>query len=155
MSLGVEVGLGSGDFVFDGDRAIPRKRAHPPHSTQFLAHVYCGQTAAWITMPLGTEVNVGPGDVVLDGVTYSHVKGAQPPVLGSCLLCVPNGWMDEDATWYGSTPRPSPHCIRRGPNSPRKGQCRPASFSAHVCCGHDRPSQLLLSSCNTRPGCER
>jgi len=23
--------------------------------------------------------------------------------------------MDEDATWYGSRPRPMPHCIRRGP----------------------------------------
>jgi len=29
--------------------------------------------------------------------------------------------MDEDATWYGSRPRPRPHCIRRGPSSPRKG----------------------------------
>ena len=25
-------------------------------------------------------------------------------------------------------------------------------FSAHVCCGHDRPSQLLLSSCKTLAG---
>ena len=38
------------------------------HSTQFLAHVYCGQTAGWIKTPLGTEVNVSSGDVVLDGV---------------------------------------------------------------------------------------
>jgi len=32
--------------------------------------------------------------------------------------------MDEDATWYGGKPRPRPHCIRRGPqtpSSPRKG----------------------------------
>jgi len=35
MPLGMEVGLGPGDFVFDGDPATP---------TQFLAHVYCGQT---------------------------------------------------------------------------------------------------------------
>jgi len=31
MPLGMEVGFGSGDFVFDGDPATPSKRAHPPH----------------------------------------------------------------------------------------------------------------------------
>ena len=40
--------------------------------TQFLAHVYVGQTAEWIKMPVGTEVNLGPGDVVLDGVAAPH-----------------------------------------------------------------------------------
>ena len=63
-------------------------------------------------MPLGTEVNLGPGDVVLDMVAAPPpLKGAQPPVFGPCLLW-PNGWMDEDATWYGSRPRPMPHCVR-------------------------------------------
>ena len=56
MPLGMDVGLGPGDFVFGGD---------PVHSpTQFLAHlahVYCGQTAAWTQTPLGTEVDLGPG----------------------------------------------------------------------------------------------
>ena len=66
MPLGMEVGLGPVDFVFDGDPDTSRKRAHPP--AQFLAHVYCGQTAGWIKMPLGTEVNVGSGDILLDGV---------------------------------------------------------------------------------------
>jgi len=32
MPLGMEVGLGPGDFVFDGDPATSRKRAHPPPS---------------------------------------------------------------------------------------------------------------------------
>jgi len=62
----MEVGLVLGDFVFDGDRALPRKKGTAP--TKFLANVYCGRTAGWIKMPLGTEVNLGPGDVVLDGV---------------------------------------------------------------------------------------
>ena len=44
------------------------------HPTQFLAHVYCGQTAGWIKMPLGAEVNLGPGDVVLDGVAAPPPK---------------------------------------------------------------------------------
>ena len=30
MLLGMEVGIGSGDFVFDGDTASSRKRAQPP-----------------------------------------------------------------------------------------------------------------------------
>jgi len=41
----MELGLGPGDFVFDGDPTTP---------TQFLAHVYCGQTAEWMKTPLGT-----------------------------------------------------------------------------------------------------
>jgi len=28
------------------------------------------------------------------------------------------GWI-KNATWYGGRPRPRPHCIRRGPSSPR------------------------------------
>jgi len=60
--------------------------------------------------------------------------------------------MDKDATWYGSRPRPKPHCIRRGPSSPRKGHSSPL-FSDHVCCGHGRPSQLLLSSCMLSDRC--
>jgi len=43
MPLGVEVGFGPGDFVFDGDPAIPEKRHTTP--TQFLADVYCDQAA--------------------------------------------------------------------------------------------------------------
>jgi len=35
---------------------------------QFLAHVYCGQTAAWIKMPLGKEVDLSLYNIVLDGI---------------------------------------------------------------------------------------
>ena len=54
--------------------------------------------------------------------------------------------MDEDATWYGSRPRPS---TRGGPSSRERGTAAPL-FSAHVYCDHGRPSQLLLSSCERR-----
>ena len=95
---------------------LPKKGA----DLQFSSHVYCGQTAGWIKMPLGTEVNLGPGVVVLDGVAATpSLKGTHPPVFGSGLLW-PNSWMDEDATWYGSRPRPRPHCARRGPSSSRE-----------------------------------
>ena len=38
----------------------------------------------------------------------------------------PNGWMDQDATCYRGWPRPRSHCVRWGPNSPKKqGHCPP------------------------------
>jgi len=51
-------------------------------------------------MPLITDVNLGQCDVVLHGVAAPSKRGT-PPVFGSRLLW-PKGWMDEDATWYGS-----------------------------------------------------
>jgi len=53
------------------------------HPAQFLAHVYCGQTAAdgWMKTPLGTEVDLGPGHIVLDGVhSQRSGEGAQQPL---------------------------------------------------------------------------
>jgi len=59
----MEVGLGPGHIVVDGDTApLPQKGTDP----QFLAHVYCGQTAGWIKMPLCMEVDLGPDHFVLD-----------------------------------------------------------------------------------------
>ena len=73
MPLGMEVGLGPGDFVFDADPATARKRAY--HPTQFLAHVYCGQTVGWMKTPLDTEVDLGPGHIVLDAVPAVRERG--------------------------------------------------------------------------------
>jgi len=84
MKLGVQVSLGPGHIVLDGDPAPPTKGTQPP----FLAHVRCGQTAGWIKMSLGMEVGLGPGDFVLDGGPSSPQNGAQPsPIFGICLLC--------------------------------------------------------------------
>ena len=54
------------------DVALPKKRPDP----QFLADVYCGQTAGCIKMPLGMEVGLGPGHIVLDGDPALPAKGA-------------------------------------------------------------------------------
>jgi len=59
----MEVGLSLGDSVRWGPSPLPQKGRSP---TQFSAHVYCGQTAAWIKMPLGTEVDLGLRDIVFD-----------------------------------------------------------------------------------------
>jgi len=125
-----------------GTHYAPRQKrgTAPP---QFSAHVCCGQTAEWIKMPLGAEVGLSIGDIVLDRNQLPSPKGTRPqPIFGPCMLW-PNGWMDEDATWYESRPRPRPHCVRRGPSSPRERSTTVPVFSAHVYWGHGRPSQLL------------
>jgi len=53
-------------------------------------------------MPFGTEVGIGRRDIVLDGRPSSpSPKGAQPPTSANVRCARPNGWMDQDATWYG------------------------------------------------------
>jgi len=79
--------------------SYPQRKWHT-HPTQFLAHVYYGQTAGWMNTSLRTEVDLGTGHTVLDVV----------PAVGE------------------------------------RGTAASPLF-AHVCCGHGRPSQLLLSSC--------
>ena len=96
--------------MLDGDPA-PRKGAQPP----IFDHGRCGPTAGWIEMPLGTEVGLVQGHFVLDGDLVPPKRGT-PPIFGLCLLW-PNGWMDQDATWYGASQK----------------EARP-QFSAHVYC---------------------
>ena len=75
--VGVQVGLGPGHNVLDGDTAQPPLKGHSP---QFSAHICCGQMAGWIKMPLCTEVGFGPGDFVLDeDPAPLPKKGAEPP----------------------------------------------------------------------------
>jgi len=47
MTLGIEVGLGTGDIVLDGDPAAPHGKGHS--SPHFWAHVHCGQTIAHLS----------------------------------------------------------------------------------------------------------
>ena len=69
MPLSMEVGLGPGDFVFDRDPALPRKKGTaPPYFWPMSRPLLCPvPTAGWIKMPLGTEVDLGPCHIVLNG----------------------------------------------------------------------------------------
>ena len=65
----------------------------------------------WMDQPRRLCVRWGPSP---------SPKGAEPhPIFGPRLLW-PNGCMDQDATWYGSRPRPTRHFVRCGPSYPQK-----------------------------------
>jgi len=87
----------------------------------------CGQTAGWDKMPLGMKVGLSPGDFLLDGDPAVHPKkgGAQPPIFGTSI--VRNGWMDQDATWYGGKPRPRRLVLDGDPAPPKGTQPPPNS----------------------------
>ena len=92
MQLGMQVGLGPGHIVLDGDPAPPPpKWQSVPH---FLPHICCGQMARWIKMALGMEVGLGPGHIVLDGDPAPLPKRGQSPPIFRQFLLWPNCWMD-------------------------------------------------------------
>ena len=73
MVLGMELGLGPGDFVLDGVPApLSQKWAETP--PQFSVH-FLGQTAGCIKMPHGMDVGLIPGDFVL----YRDIWGLSLP----------------------------------------------------------------------------
>jgi len=146
VPLGTEVGLSLGDCVRWGPSPLPQKGRRP---TQFSAHVSCGQTAAWIKMPLGTEVDLGLRDIVIDvDPAIARKRAHQPPpnFWPVSIVAKMTGWMKTPlATEVDLGPG---HIVLDGSQLLRKGHSSPPPlFSAHVYCGHGRPSQLLLSSC--------
>ena len=84
----MQVGLGPGHIVLEGDPAPPPQRGT---ASQFSAHICCGQMAAWIKMSVGMKLGLGPGDFVLDGDHAPLPKrGRSPPNFRPSLLR-PNG----------------------------------------------------------------
>ena len=61
-------------------------------------------------------------------------RGQSTPNFGPFLLW-PNGWMHQDATWYGGRPRPRPHChiVLDADPAPPKG-AQPPIFGACLLC---------------------
>jgi len=92
MSLGMELGLGPGDFVSNGDHVpLPKRGAEPPSTEKKFRpmFIYCGQTAGWMKVVLGMEVGLSPGDFVLDRDPVPFPQtGAEPssPIFGPFLL---------------------------------------------------------------------
>ena len=59
MPFGMEVGIGPGDIVLDGDPA-PQKGGQPPIFGPSLLWPSGWRVAGWIKMPVGTKVGLGP-----------------------------------------------------------------------------------------------
>jgi len=121
----MQVGLGPGNIMLNGDPASPPPKAHSP---QFSAHICCRQIAGWSKMPPGMEVGLDPGDFVVDGdpAPPSPKDRQSLPIFGPCLLW-PNSWMDQDGTWHKGGPRSRSQCARWEPSSPspKRGQIPP------------------------------
>jgi len=95
LPLGRELGLGPSDIVLGTQLPLPPKGTERP---QFSAHVYCGQTAAWIKMPPGLEVGLGPGDIVLDGDPVLFPKRGHSPQFSAHVCCGQTaGWIKNSA----------------------------------------------------------
>ena len=146
MALGTEVGLGPGHIVLDGaPSSLHQKGGRSPIFGPFVlspnGSMY--QDATWYggrPQPRRLCVRWGP--------SFPFLKGTQPKIFVQCPSW-PNDWMDEDATWYEVDIGPG-HIVLDGvPALHERGTAAPV-FSAHVYCGHGRPSQLLLSSCWTK-----
>ena len=78
MSLGMELGLGPGDFVLDGDPVAlsPKGHSPPPIFGPYLFRPH------WIEMSL----DLGPGDCVRWGPRSPYTKGGRSPqIFDPCL----------------------------------------------------------------------
>jgi len=80
-------------------------------------------------MPIGMEVGLGPGDIVLDGDLAFPPRGTAPKFFGPCPLG-PNGWVDQDATWYTEVNLGPCNVVLHGVPSPQ-----PLKGAQHVYCG--------------------
>jgi len=99
MKLGMDVGLGPGHIVLDGDPTP--KGAQPPNFWptsvvpkrlyESRCHLVC------------LKVGLGPGYIVLDGDPGLTQRGTAPNFCP--MLLWPNSWMGQNATWYRDRPR--------------------------------------------------
>jgi len=110
-------------------------------------------------VPLFGEAALGPhlaqcswieAHLVSDGdPTSSPLKGAQPQ-FSALVYCGQTAGLMKTPHGTEVDLGPDPIVLdgdRPSCPLPAKGAQRPLLFSAHVYCGHGRPSQLLLSSC--------
>jgi len=109
-----------------GTLLSPEKHGTTP--TQFLAHVYCGQTDGWIKMTLGMEVGLSPGHIVLVGDPAPPTqKGGRGPNFRPISIVAK--LLDASTCHFvWSRYQRMPYCARRGPSSPPQKGTAPLSF---------------------------
>jgi len=113
----------------------PQKGGGAPYP--FSVHVYCGQTAGWITMAVGMEVDGGPGHIVLDGDPALLPKRVTAPNFRPIFIVAKRLDASRYHLVHGGRPQPRRLCVRSGPSHPQnKGHTHPTptstQFVAHV-----------------------
>jgi len=111
MKFGVQVGLGPGHIMLDGDPPTLTKGAQPP---QFSAHICCGQMAVWMKMSLGMELGLGPGNFVLDGTSLPLPQNG-PPNLGALPFLGRGTGSPSNTEFHGQRPTSIPSGILMHP----------------------------------------
>jgi len=120
MPLGMEVGLGPGHIVLDGDPApFPKRGQSPPPNfgpCLLRPNGWMDQDGTWHggrPQPRRVYVRWRPSPLLRKPL----------PIFGPFLLW-PNGWMHQDATWYEGRPQLRRLCVRWGPShpSPKRGR---------------------------------
>jgi len=121
MKLGVQVGLGPGHVVLDGDPApLPPKGHSPPNFGSYLLRPNgcMDQDVTWY------ETRPRPRRLCVRWRSrFPSPKGdGAPQIFGPCLLR-PNGLMNEAGTWHGGRLQPRRLCVRWGPSPlpPKRG----------------------------------
>jgi len=121
-----KVGICPGHIVLHGDQALHRKKGTAPNFRPMFIVAKRSPISSTAEHLLGEPLQI----------TVRPVTG---PL--SCLFVCnvgvlwPNGWMDQDATWYGGRPLPRRHCVSWGLNSPTERGTATIHFSADVYCG--------------------
>jgi len=108
--------FGPGEFVLDGDPTpLPKKGTEPPNfRPMFIVAKRLSGSRWYLAWRLASAQ-----------ATLCQMETQHPsPIFGPFVLW-PNGWMNQDATWYGGRPQPRGLCVRWGPSPPPK-------FSAYV-----------------------
>jgi len=145
VSFGMEVDLGPGHTVLDGDPA-------PPPKSGAQQRLLFGPCLLWTNgwMDQGVTWYGGRPWPWPHCVTWGPSSPAQPPIFGPCPLWL-NGCMDQEgATWYGRRSRPRRDCVRCGPSSHSQkggGAPSPMFWIVHgaVCYGRvPRPGHIVL-----------
>jgi len=99
IKLGLQVGLGPGHIVLDGDPPTPHHGITKGHSSSHFRNLRA-------QAPLTRPYNPRPMSIVTNRLGGSKA-------INNLWL-----WVDQDAIWYGGRRRPRPHCVRWPPISP-------------------------------------
>jgi len=115
MKLSVEVGLGPGHIVSDGDPAPPPQGDGRAGSSPKIFDPCLSWPDTWIDQDVTCmEAGLGPRDIVLDEDPARPPQKrdtAAPHFWPISIVAKQLHWMDQDATWYGGRPWSRRHCF--------------------------------------------